>query len=208
LSVATRAWRGELVRMPVRLFRPPARYLILEYAAACASTRIPSSPALETGLLQPFASPLLSLKFSAHLGESLVSRPSDLPARLPRCSHLWLQLRFAQPRRRTATRLQLRTLNFILGLCRRESGPLTLRLVCCSPCIFSVRWTVCSVAQMLTLSPAATMMHPFASTGSACRYSVSLSKQDTNAELVGGTMPATGIIVVSKGASPTPVCEI
>ena len=92
--MATRSWRGEVARMTVRASRPAAWYSILEYAAACASTRIPSSPALETSLLQPFASPLLSLEFSAHFEVLPVSRPSKLPARLPRCSHLWVQLHF------------------------------------------------------------------------------------------------------------------
>ena len=81
--------------MPARRSRPPARYSLLKYAAVCASTRVPSSPALETSLLQPFASPLLSLEFSAHLGAVAVSWPSDPPTRIPRCSHLWVQLRFA-----------------------------------------------------------------------------------------------------------------
>ena len=74
--MATRSWMGEVARVPVPVHFscPPARYLMLEYAAACASTQIPSSPALETSLLQPFASPLLSREFSARLGALTVSR--------------------------------------------------------------------------------------------------------------------------------------
>ena len=109
--------------------------------------------------------------------------------------------------RRAATRQQLPTLDFILGLCRREGGRLNPRLVCCGACMFSVRWTGCSAAQPPTPPPPLPRCI-LSSTGSACRYSVSLSKRDTNTEFGDGTTNAAGIIVLGNGASPIPACEI
>ena len=129
--------------------RPPDRYSILEYAAAHASTPIPFPPSLETILLQPFASTLPPFQFYPHLGTLPVSRPSGPPARLPRCSHLWVQLRFAPSSRageqQPASSSQLWILSLDVSVEKRVNSPRV-----CGSCMFSVRWTVCSAAQALT----------------------------------------------------------